>query len=290
MTFSKTKPAVGENVTVSCAAVQGTFLIGGYEMSFGDGGTYNGVAASTGHAWATQGTKSVACTAYDVNGLPSAARSAWIDVGGPDVGPTVTALDTTPAIVRSGIPVTLSCTATTPPGRLVAGYELDFGDSSPVVDGPSNEAVHVYQAAGTYVASCLAYDASDRAGLLERAITRLRPTYSLQVATIGSGSGVLTSAPEGINCGETCSVTIGGGETVTLTALPSAGSRFAGWSGSGCIGTGPCTLLMSAARRISATFLPEAGTAFLTLTPCRVADTRAGTACRSPPERSARSP
>lgn len=276
VTFSKTKPAVGETVTVSCAAAQGTFPIGGYEMSFGDGGTYNGIAASTSHAWATQGTKSVACAAYDVNGLPSGTRSAWIDVGGPDVGPTVTALVTTPAIVRSGIPVTLSCIATTPPGRLVAGYELDFGDSSPVVDGPSNEAVHVYQAAGTYVASCLAYDASDRAGLLERAITVYEPTYSLQVAKIGSGSGIVTSTPAGVSCGETCSVAIGGGETVTLSALPAAGSRFAGWSGSGCIGTGPCTLLMSATRRITAAFLPEAGTAFYTLTPCRVADTRTG--------------
>jgi hypothetical protein len=39
-----------------------------------------------------------------------------------------------------------------------------------------------------------------------------------------------------------------------LTATPSAGSTFAGWSGAGCSGTGMCVVTMSAAQNVTATF------------------------------------
>ena len=41
---------------------------------------------------------------------------------------------------------------------------------------------------------------------------------------------------------------------VTLTASPSAGSSFTGWSESGCPGTGSCVVTMSAAKSVTATF------------------------------------
>src|SRR5207247_10851050 len=43
---------------------------------------------------------------------------------------------------------------------------------------------------------------------------------------------------------------------VALTATPSASSVFTGWSGGGCTGTGPCTVTMSAAATVTATFAP----------------------------------
>jgi hypothetical protein len=46
--------------------------------------------------------------------------------------------------------------------------------------------------------------------------------------------------------------------SVTLTATPTglgaAASSFAGWSGSGCVGTGSCVVSMTAARLVTATF------------------------------------
>src|SRR6201999_1164863 len=76
------------------------------------------------------------------------------------------------------------------------------------------------------------------------------------VSLNGSGSGTVNSSPAGINCGPVCAANYANASTVTLTATPSAGSTFAGWSGAGCSGTDTCTVLMSAAQAVTATFTP----------------------------------
>lgn len=71
-----------------------------------------------------------------------------------------------------------------------------------------------------------------------------------------TGSGTVTSRPAGIDCGATCARPFRDGTSVTLTAAPSAGFVFAGWSGA-C--TGPtCTLdvVGSAGIDVTATFSP----------------------------------
>ncbi len=79
-------------------------------------------------------------------------------------------------------------------------------------------------------------------------------TYMLTVTGGGTGSGVITSSPAGINCGSACSATYDIGTMVTLTATPDATSTFSGWSGGVCSGTGTCTLTMDAAKSATATF------------------------------------
>jgi hypothetical protein len=79
------------------------------------------------------------------------------------------------------------------------------------------------------------------------------PSYTLTVGKNGTGSGTVTSSPGAINCGATCSQTYTQGTVVTLTPTPTAGSTFAGWSGD-CTGTGACTVTMSQARSVTATF------------------------------------
>jgi hypothetical protein len=79
------------------------------------------------------------------------------------------------------------------------------------------------------------------------------PSYTLTVGKNGTGSGTVTSSPPGINCGATCVQTYTEGTVVTLTPTPTAGSTFAGWSGD-CTGTGACTVTMSQARSVTATF------------------------------------
>jgi hypothetical protein len=41
---------------------------------------------------------------------------------------------------------------------------------------------------------------------------------------------------------------------VIATAIADPGSKFAGWSGEGCTGTGTCEVTMTAARAVSVTF------------------------------------
>jgi len=79
--------------------------------------------------------------------------------------------------------------------------------------------------------------------------------HTLLVSRAGSRKGSVSSRPAGIHCGADCSADYDEGTTVTLTALPAAGSQFVGWSGEGCNGTGACTLTMSQSRAVTATFV-----------------------------------
>ncbi|MBK9035920.1 MAG: hypothetical protein IPL61_32500 [Myxococcales bacterium] len=77
---------------------------------------------------------------------------------------------------------------------------------------------------------------------------------SLVVTTTGTGTGRVTSAPAGIDCGADCSEAYPPATTVTLTATAAADSTFAGWSGGGCSGTGTCVVTVNAAVGVVATF------------------------------------
>src|SRR5207249_3256882 len=81
-----------------------------------------------------------------------------------------------------------------------------------------------------------------------------RQTFILTVSETGSGSGTVTSTPAGITCGASCAGSYASGTAVTLTAAPVAGSVFTGWSGLGCTGTGSCTVILTSATTVTATF------------------------------------
>jgi subtilisin family serine protease len=79
-------------------------------------------------------------------------------------------------------------------------------------------------------------------------------SYRLNVAKQGNGAGIVTSSPAGIQCGSSCSADFSRNMTVTLTASAFGGARFVRWSGA-CSGATPrCTLTMSQARTVIATF------------------------------------
>ena len=81
--------------------------------------------------------------------------------------------------------------------------------------------------------------------------------YSLEIELQGAGAGVVTSDVGGIDCPVECAGTFGRGRTVTLTADPSEGSRFEGWAGETCSGTGPCQVTMTQDFAVKAFFAPE---------------------------------
>ena len=77
--------------------------------------------------------------------------------------------------------------------------------------------------------------------------------HSVTVLRAGTGTGVVTSTPAGITCGTDCSEGYAFGTQVTLSAAPSIGSTFAGWSG-GCSGLGSCVVDVTQATSVTATF------------------------------------
>ena len=75
-----------------------------------------------------------------------------------------------------------------------------------------------------------------------------------------TGNGLVSSSPSGINCanpaasGQACTANYQTGTSVTLTAAPSAGYTFAGWSG-GCSGTAnTCSIAMNNNKSVTALF------------------------------------
>ena len=82
--------------------------------------------------------------------------------------------------------------------------------------------------------------------------TFVQLTFTLSVSLTGSGS--VTSNPLGISCPSTCNASFSSNSQVTLTATPTQGMSFIGWSGGGCSGNGGCTVTMSAVENVSAAF------------------------------------
>ena len=80
------------------------------------------------------------------------------------------------------------------------------------------------------------------------------PTGFALVVSLGN-PGNVTSAPAGINCGNSCSASFAANSLVTLTATPLPGLAFTGWSGAcSTATTAVCTVAMSKALSVKANF------------------------------------
>lgn len=81
--------------------------------------------------------------------------------------------------------------------------------------------------------------------------------YSLNVLKQGTGTGLVSSVPFGINCGSVCGYSFSASSIVTVTAYSGPNSHFSSWAGcdsiSGSSGE-KCVVTMNAARSVTATF------------------------------------
>lgn len=96
--------------------------------------------------------------------------------------------------------------------------------------------------------------------------TQTTQTFALTVMKAGTGSGTVTSSPEGINCGITCTASFNQGTSVNLIATPLSGYTFGGWNGA-CNGTGTCTVVMDANKSVTAMFNTPPGSFNLSAIP-----------------------
>ena len=148
-------------------------------------------------------------------------------------------------------------TVTSAPAGITCGAtcEADFGDGTSVVLTATPDAGSVFTG---WTGDCTGTGACTLTMSADHTVTATFDTappvtHHLTVSKAGTGTGTVTSAPAGITCGATCEADFGDGTSVVLTATPDAGSVFTGWTGD-CTGTGACTLTMSAAHTVTATF------------------------------------
>jgi alpha-tubulin suppressor-like RCC1 family protein len=95
---------------------------------------------------------------------------------------------------------------------------------------------------------------TDGAGASGSTTLTVKEMLTLSVMEQGDGLGTVTSIPGGINCGSTCWSSYLSDSQVTLTAAPAANSTLVGWSGCSAVSGLTCTVTMSAAKTVTATF------------------------------------
>lgn len=101
-------------------------------------------------------------------------------------------------------------------------------------------------------------------------------TAKYMVTVTASGMGTVVSSPAGIDCGADCSEAFEEDAMVTLSATAAPGSILVGWTGGGCSGPGPCTVVVTEELTVAPMF---AAASTVTVT---VAGTGSGTVTSSP--------
>jgi hypothetical protein len=101
-----------------------------------------------------------------------------------------------------------------------------------------------------------------------------------EITSSGSASGKVVSSPVGIDCGTDCTETYPSGQVITLTPVPAANSKFAGWTGDADCTDGSVT--MNASKACTAKFALNTATLSVAKNgKGRVASTSSGIDCGS---------
>lgn len=123
-----------------------------------------------------------------------------------------------------------------------SGFQLNLGTGMGFTDAPGSPKFRFFASVG--------YAPMER----EKVSDPPKPTTApILVEKSGSGAGLITSLPGGIDCGQACSAEFKLGSQIVFRALPNATSRFIGWSGP-CSGTEDCVVVLRGPTSIRAEF------------------------------------
>jgi len=236
--------------TVSNGVASGTCL-----AQYDDGVTVLLTAAATGTSTFTGWSGACAGATPTCSVTLEQAQNATAEFTAPARAVTIAPAGSGTGTVTSA-PAGLTCTGTA--GVASGACTAEFGDGSTVT-------LTAVAAAGSSFTSwsggCTGTTATCTLTLAAavNATATFTAAQGLTVAGAGAGGGTVTSSVAGIACSigagvatGDCNEVYGGPVTVTLTAVPAAGSTFGGWSGA-C--TGPtCSVVMSQPRAVTATF------------------------------------
>jgi hypothetical protein len=172
--------------------------------------------------------------------------------GGSGTEPTpapVARVDVSPSTgsVQVGGTLRMAATPRDAAGHALAGRSVTWASDNEGVVRVASGGLATGVGAGTATVTATSEGRSGSAALTV-------PSFTLAVVREGVGTGRVSSAPAGIDCGATCSASFGVGALVTLTAAADTDAAFLGWSGA-CSGTGgACQVTMGGVRSVTAVF------------------------------------
>lgn len=153
------------------------------------------------------------------------------------------------AVPGSGVPVTATVST---------GYLL-LGTTTATTNAVGNAAFTGLGVSGPVGTATISFNSAGVTSASANVMVAVSVQRTLTVT--GSGNGVVTSAPTGINCTITngipspsgCSAQFTDGTLVTLSNTPAGAYEFGGWSGA-CSGFGSCAVSMTQNQTVSASF------------------------------------
>ena len=204
-------------------------------------GTFTQLSAGNFHTCGVKTDGIVACWGYNHEGQATPPTGAFLQVSAGGYHTCGVQTDGTVACWGAGTTVT--------------GSDPDYGQALPPSDLFTELSAGQYHTCGVKSDGAVTCWGDNRYG-------QLGPT--LTVTKAGNGTGTVTSDPAGIDCGDTCTTTYPPltATAVTLTAAPTSGSTFTGWSGA-CSGVSICTVTVDTAKTVTATFNTGAPTTYL---------------------------
>ncbi len=211
-----------------------------------------GASGSGSHAWLIP-SNVPSGTDYQI-GITSISNSSYKDTS----DNAFTIASATPVAAFSATPSTgdapLTVQLTDQSTGEITARTWDFGDWTTSIE---QHPVHTYTNPGSYgvTLNVTGPGGSDFEVKSNYIIVKQPSTqYTLTTTKNGTGTGKVTSFPEGIDCGADCGEPFNANTSVTLTAAPDRDSLFSGWSGGGCSGKGPCTVKVSDDKTVTARF------------------------------------
>lgn len=175
---------------------------------------------------------------------------ATIGVQGGVSAPTNYTLDVTKSGTGTGTVTAtvgaINCGATCTDPNLASGTTLSLNQSA----GPSSSF-------SGWSGDCTGTGACNLTMNSNRSVVATFTSSNHTLSIAKNGLGTVTANTGAINCGAICSDSYANNTNIILSATPSSGYNFSGWSGGSCSGTGNCTFNITSTHTVTATFTPQ---------------------------------